>query len=106
MTYASNTLDSTAKNPATPVAGQLEGGNPSGLGSTGRGLWFYTSTHTADEVSAAQFIADGYTRGMVNGDIMFGVTASLASTAASVYIGVLAVTTAGANISTHYILST
>lgn len=107
MTYASSTLGSTSRNPIIAVTGLLGGGNPSGIGTTGTGIWRYASTHTASELTAAQFITDAVALGAINGDIILGVTGSAGTTSAIAYLGVLSVTTAGgANISTAFLTST
>ena len=107
MTYASSTLGSTATNPPIELVSVLSGSNASGLGMAGRATWFYTSTHTAVEVVAANFISDAKTLGMTAGDLMFGVTASAASTTPIGWMGVIvSVSTSGANLSSNVLTST
>lgn len=107
MTYASSTLGSTATNPPIEITSVLSGSNASGLGMAGRALWFYTSTHTAAEVAAANFITDAKALGMTAGDLMLGVTGSAASTSPIGFLGVIvSVSTSGANLSSNVLTST
>lgn len=91
MSYSGSTAASTLANPPVLVSSGMSRiaiNNGSTVNGTGGGsgtqLWVYTSTNSATEASSGTnsgaFFSDGYALGMRNGDIVFMVGATAATT--------------------------
>lgn len=104
-TYYGTTASSSLSNPPVPISGGLTRGaigtGPPAANSPNT-LWWYSSTNTAAEVSAANFITDGYYLGMRSGDVLLGsYISSAGSTSGNSYrCLVTGVTTSGVSFST------
>jgi len=73
----------------------------------GGAVFFYSSTHTSTAVIASNFFTDGKRLGMQAGDLVLGVSYSTAASNPKVYMAaVKTVSTSGATLASHIVVST
>lgn len=115
MTYRSSTAASSLTNPPRVLIPRMGGlAVSSALSSAtniqrrqGGALYFYSSTHTSTAVIAANFFTDGKKLGMQAGDVVLGVSYSTAASNPKVYMAaVKTVSTSGATLASHIVVST
>ena len=115
MTYRSSTAASSVTNPPKAIVPRMSGLPVSSALSSaanvqakqGGAVFFYSSTHTSTAVVAANFFSDGKALGMQAGDLVIGVSYSTAASAPKVYMAaVKTVSTSGATLSSHILVST
>ena len=109
MAYVSSTVATTASNPPVCMVSAVGIGRGStALTGNNRQMWFYTSTNLTTDIFAAAaqpFFTDGYYLGMRPGDNIQGTMYTSAGTTAAAGVvsflaSIIAVTTAGASVST------
>lgn len=115
MTYRSSTAASSLTNPPKAIVPRLSGLPVSSALSSaaatqrmqGGAVYFYSSTHTSTAVIASNFFSDGKKLGMQAGDLVIGVSFSTAASAPKTYMAaVKTVSTSGATLSSHIVVST
>ena len=108
-TYNGTTAGSTSQNPPSVVAQVMMGDIDNSPGLKGGRIWYYHSTNFSSDIEGGgtPVILDGLALGMKAGDLLIGVQATAASVTPFTFITpIIAVTTAGAAISTNVISST
>jgi len=109
MSYVSSTVASTLTNPPVLMFSAIGIGRGStALTGNNRQEWYYTSTNLTTDIFAAAgqpFFTDGYYLGMRPGDIVVGTMYTSAGATGNTGVvtfqaSVIAVTTAGASVST------
>ena len=114
MAYVGTSVSSTLQNPPINVHSGLGVGRGSTTLTGGnKQLWQYNSTNLTTDITAAAnqpFFTDGYYLGMRPGDLILGCNYTSAGTTAATgvvsWVGaVIAVTTAGASVSTGSVMT-
>lgn len=125
MAYFGTTAASSIANPPRLISAAPLATNPAIAGSTaflstqgstavyanapgggGGNAWIYTSTNLTTDIVAANFFSDGFYIGMRPGDLVMGTQFSSANSSAITFQGsIVAVSTAGASLSTGSLLT-